>query len=205
MDVTGLILRATDVGESDKILTIATPDRLLTVRAKGVRKPTSKLKGYVGVLNFGEFSLTEGRAGYLLSGANVTETFRNCWTDVDRYGAAMLCMEIYEKCEKNGEKLNFVTLMQALSDVNYGDVYPPAVALKYGVERAAEIGMDVTEGVFPPDVSAIFSVLLVSEDVEGALTEESVADVKKCIMHLAAGFRSEMGIVLSVATEIFRA
>lgn len=204
MDVTGLIVRAVDVGETDKLLTIAAPDRLYSVRAKGVKKPTSKLKGYVGVLNFGEFSLTEGRAGYLLSGAQIQESFSACWTDPDRYGAAMLCIEIYEKCEKKGEKFSFVSLLKALSEINYGDVYPPTVALKFGVDSAVEAGIDVTEGVFPTEVSAMFTTLLNAEDADGALPEATIGDVKKAIMHLSAGFRSELGVTLTVAAEIFR-
>ncbi|MBR1747309.1 MAG: recombination protein O N-terminal domain-containing protein [Clostridia bacterium] len=204
MDITGLILRSVDVGEYDKILTIATPERLYSVRAKSVRKPLSKLKGSVGVLTFGEFSLTEGRNGYLLSGTNPTELFGNCWTDPDRYGAAMFCLELFEKCERNGEKLNFFELVRALSEINYGEVYPPTVALKFGVECAVEVGVDVTEGVFPADVGAVFSALLSAEQAEGVLSDATESDIKKCMMHLAAGFKAELGIVLTVAIEIFR-
>ena len=95
MDVNGIVVRTRDVGESDKLVTIATPLGLLTAKAKGVKKSTSKLKSSVVVLSFGEFSVTEGKVGFILNGANVTESFHSCWTDPDRYAAAMLCLEIY--------------------------------------------------------------------------------------------------------------
>lgn len=204
MDVTGLIIRSSDYGDSDKLVTIATAEGRITARAKGVRRAGSKLKGFVGVLNFGEFGLTEGKAGYILSGASVDESFLNCWTDANRYAAAMLCLEIYEKCSREGDGVSFVSLLKALEEVNYGSFYPPAAALRFGVCAAAESGIDVTEGVFPPDISAIFSALLVCEDTEDALLDAGVDGVKKCIMHLSAGFFSELGVRLTVAGEIFR-
>lgn len=202
MDVKALIIRNSDYGEKDKILTLATPFGIITAIAKGVRSPKSKLRGFVGILNFGEFGLSEGRNGYILNAASVTENFQNCWTDTDRYAAAMLCLEIYEKSFENGERLPFTKLLRALGEINYNDFYPPAEALKYGVQSAAEIGLDVTEGVFPEDICEIFTILLSEAAAEELLRDASVYDIKRYLKHLALGYRSELSMYISVAFAI---
>ena len=202
MDVTGLIIRSTDYGEKDKIITLATVDGTVTAKAKGVRSPKSKLKGFVGVLSFGEFTLTDGKAGFILSGADVQECFSNCWTDPERYASAMFCLEIYEKCASSGDDPGLVSLLRALEKINYGDFYPLAAALKFGVDTAVKMGVDVEEGVFPDKISAIFSALSNNDDVESALSDMGIAEVKICLRHLAAGFLSELGIKLTVIGEM---
>ncbi len=202
MDVTALVIRGTDYGEKDKIITLATADGIITAIAKGVRSPKSKLKGFAGILNFGEFGLSEGKNGYILNGASVTESFQACWTDTERYASAMLCLEVYEKSAKGGESLSLANLLRALGEINYGEFYPPATALRYGVKSAADMGLDVTEGVFPDDVSRIFTTLLDDADTEELLRDVGVHDVKRCLKHLALGYKSELNINLTVAYEI---
>lgn len=204
MDITGIVIRSVDYGEKNKLVSIATADGILTAVAKGVRSANSKLKGFVGPLNFGEFGVTEGKAGFILSGASITESFLNCWSDPQRYAAAMLCLEIYEKCEKNGGDTNLADLLRALGDINYGEFYPPASALRYGVKIAVDMGVDITENVFPEKISGIFIALTGNAETEEILRDLGVNSVKECIMHLAAGYKTELGIVLTVAHEIFR-
>lgn len=203
MDVTGLIIRSVDYGEADRILTLATGEGLLTVRAKGVRKANARLKSVTGLLVFGEFSLSQGKNGYILSGVSLKEQFLKCWTDTDCYAAAFFCLEVYEKCFSAGEELTFSDLVKTLADINYGEVYPLAVALQYGVKVAAECGIDITEGVFPEDVSAVFSALAKVSDPINCLADCSEREIKNLIKHLEAGFRSELGLKLTVSGKIF--
>lgn len=212
MDLTGIVIRNADIGDSDKLVTVATPQGLVTARAKGVRKASSKLKSAVVVLSFGEFSLAEGKAGFILNGANITESFHNCWTDPDRYAAAMLCLEAYEKLNdkasgrynegKDAETLGFVPLLKALRDINYGETYPPAVALKFALTAGVEGGLDID--FFPEEVRDIFHAIYGASEAEEVLVDANKTDVKKYLMHLAAGFRASLGISLTVAGEIFR-
>lgn len=203
MDVLGIIVRSADYGEKDKLLTIATVDGLKTVKARGVRSAKSKLKGYVGILNFGEFGLSEGKSFYILNSANISESFLNCWTSPVRYASAMICLEIYEKCAKEGDGPGLVLLLNALKEINYDEFYPPAAALRFGVAAAAEMGVDVTENVFPEQISGIFTSLLGEAETEEILRDVSENEIKLCLRHLAAGFRSELGIQLTVPAEIF--
>lgn len=212
MDVNGIVIKNRDVGDSDKLVTIATPQGLLTAKAKGVKKASSKLKSFVGVLSFGEFSVAESKAGFVLNGANVTESFYNCWSDPDRYAAAMLCLEIFEKCNarvrifpaSDGEIVGFIDLLKTLSDVNYGEFYPPAFALKYGVSVAVSMGLDVTGDVFPDGVKELFLAIYNSSDPTAVLADYNNATVKNLLMHLAAGFKADLNVDLTVASEIFR-
>lgn len=202
MDINGLIIRSVDYGDKDKILTIAAPDGIYTAKAKGVRTAKSKLKGYVGVLNFGEFSLAEGKGGYTLSGADVTESFYSCWTDADKYAAAMICLEIYEKCSRQGAPSDLIELLKGLKNINYGEFYPFAEALRYGVVTAAESGVDVTEKVFPDKICGIFSSLLKCDSADEVLTEYTREDVKLFLKHLYRGFYSELGVKITVASQL---
>lgn len=202
MDVTGIIIRSADYGEKDRIITIASPEGIFSVKAKGVRSPKSKLKAFTGVLSFGEFTLINTKAGYTLSGANIEESFYNCWSDPDKYTAAMACLEIYEKCAERGDNVSVVSLLKALKNINYGEFYPLAETLRYGTCCAAETGIDVTEGVFPGKICDVFSALIKCDSVEEVLTEYEKEDVNTFLRHLAAGFRSELGIKLTVCARL---
>ena len=202
MDINGLIIRSVDYGDKDKIVTIAAPDGIYTAKAKGVRTAKSKLKGYVGILNFGEFSLAEGKGGYTLSGADVTESFYSCWTDADKYAAAMICLELYEKCSRPGAPSDLIELLKGLKYINYGEFYPFAEALRYGVVTAAESGVDVTEKVFPDKICGVFSSRLKCDSADVVLTEYTREDVKLFLKHLYRGFYSELGVKITVASQL---
>lgn len=202
MDVTGIVIKSVDYADRDKIITIACPDGLYSVRAKGVRSASSKLKGAVVLLSFGEFSLVAGRAGYTLSGADISENFYNCWSDPDKYAAAIMCVEMYEKLIKTGEEVALSDLLIALKNINFGEFYAPAEALRYGVTLAAGAGVDVAEGVFPEKISDIFASLLHCDCADKALTEYTQSDVKLFLKHLYNGFLSELGIKLTVVSKL---
>ncbi len=197
MDIVGIVIRNVDYGEKDKLVTVATQRGLFLVRAKGVRSNTSKLKSAIGLLSFGEFSLAEGKGGYTLSGAEISESFYECWTDGEKYSAAMACIEIYEKCSRVGETLNLAQLLRALKNINYGEFYPIAEALVYGVKCAVDIGIDVTEKVFPEKVCLIFSSLCRAESAETVLTEYTREDINMLVRHLVEGFWTETNLKIT--------
>lgn len=198
VDIIGIVIKSVDYGDKDKLISIAAPDGIYLVKAKGVRSASSKLKGFVGVLNFGEFSLVAGKNGYTLSGAEITEGFYNCWGNPEKYAAAMSCLDIFEKCSRAGEPLGIVNLLKSLKTINYGQFYPLAEGLRYGVLCAVDTGIDVTEKVFPDEVCAVFSAILKSASAEEVLTDYSREDIKLFFRHLAVGFYSELGIKLNV-------
>lgn len=65
-----IVLKAYDVGEADRFLMIFTRERgRLAVRARGVRKPRSRMGGSLLPLQHVSISLTEGSAGFLVTSA----------------------------------------------------------------------------------------------------------------------------------------
>jgi DNA repair protein RecO (recombination protein O) len=60
---TAIILRRTDFGEADRILTLITPDHgKIRLMAKGVRRPKSKLAGGIELFSVSKISYIKGRS-----------------------------------------------------------------------------------------------------------------------------------------------
>ena len=66
----GLVLRETEYRDSDKLLTVLTKDRgRLTLRARGVRSRSSRLKSGCQLLAYSEFTVFEGRTSQIVEEA----------------------------------------------------------------------------------------------------------------------------------------
>ena len=71
-----IVLRRTDFGEADRLLTVFTPGRgKLRLVAKGVRKPTSRKSGHVELFSHGQFMVAVGRDLDILTQAETLEPF----------------------------------------------------------------------------------------------------------------------------------
>lgn len=129
----GLCIRATDYGETDKLLTVVTPDRgKLTVKARGVRQPKAKMKAGASPLCFADYTFSEGR-GLTLVGVRVIDNFFNCWSDVTKNACAMLVVELLDKTTAEGEEIGneLVCALKALSAINYGEEPLTAVTVYF--------------------------------------------------------------------------
>jgi DNA repair protein RecO (recombination protein O) len=71
-----IVLRRTDFGEADRLLTVFTPERgKLKLVAKGARKPTSRKSGHVELFSHGQFLVAVGRNLDILTQAETLEPF----------------------------------------------------------------------------------------------------------------------------------
>lgn len=91
--VTGMVLKASPVGEYDRRLVILTCERgKITAFARGARRPGNPLMACSGPFVFGTFTLYEGKESYTLAGAEVTNYFREIAADMEAacYGSYFL-------------------------------------------------------------------------------------------------------------------
>jgi len=81
----GLVLREVDYKESDKILTILTPDRgKVTVKARGCRRKGSRLAAASQLLAYSELTLFEYRDHFTMNEADPRQQFLNLRADLDK-------------------------------------------------------------------------------------------------------------------------
>lgn len=107
LELTGIVLAGTPVGDYDKRLVILTKERgKITVFARGARKPNSPYLGVSEPFNFGTFTLTEGYDAYHLVGADIKEYFLDVKKDIEG-----ICYGTY-----------FCDVLEYLSVDGFGDV-----------------------------------------------------------------------------------
>ncbi|MBD5161983.1 MAG: DNA repair protein RecO [Oscillibacter sp.] len=94
--VKGIVLRAVDTKESDRILTILTPGGKLPVVAKGARSRKSRVTACTQLLVYAEFTLSESRGWQYLSEGNTIELFDGVRRDVGLLSLASYFAELTE-------------------------------------------------------------------------------------------------------------
>ena len=70
------MLREQDYSEADRILTLLTPGGKVTVLARGVRKPTSRKTGHLGLFHRSQLMLAQGSNMDLVTQAEVLDAMR---------------------------------------------------------------------------------------------------------------------------------
>jgi DNA repair protein RecO (recombination protein O) len=90
-----IVLRRTDFGEADRLLTVFTPDRgKLKLIAKGARKPTSRKSGHVELFSHGQFMVAVGRNLDIVTQAETLEPFLPLREDLVRTTYAYYVAEL---------------------------------------------------------------------------------------------------------------
>jgi DNA repair protein RecO (recombination protein O) len=96
--VTGIVLRRTNFGEADRIVTIYSRERgKIPCIAKGVRKPISRLSGPTEGFTYGTFQLAEGRHLHIVSQADVKNSFQQIHCDLHKIAHASYISEMVDK------------------------------------------------------------------------------------------------------------
>lgn len=104
MTTMGLVLRATKTGEADQILSILTPDGIVSAAAKGSLRLKNKLFSACGLFCYSEFTLFEGKTMYAVDEASVKNVFFGLHQDITAMSLAMYCAEIAATLSPAGEE-----------------------------------------------------------------------------------------------------
>ncbi len=113
IELTGIVLSGTLVGEYDKRLVIFTKERgKITVFAKGARKPNSPYLGISEPFNLGRFVLLEGYDAYRLIGGEIDEYFLELKSDIEGICYATYFCDVLEYlCVDGIGDLNVLNLL----------------------------------------------------------------------------------------------
>lgn len=94
----GIIIKRTNLGEADRILTVLTNDRgKIRIIAKGIRRTLSKLAGNCELFTMGNFMLAEGRNLDILTAAEMVESYPGLRKDLKSTQSAYYMAEIIDK------------------------------------------------------------------------------------------------------------
>lgn len=96
--VTAIVLKRSDVGEADRLLTLLTLQRgKLRAVAKGARKPSARKTGHVELFNSVELQIAVAREIDLVLQAQTLEPFLHLRDDLDRLSYAYYFAELVDR------------------------------------------------------------------------------------------------------------
>lgn len=91
----GIVVRANDYLESDRLLTVLTIEEgSTTIKAKGVRKKGAKLAFASGMFFCGHFEVVESKGRYVLTGASRLYDYSELAEDIEKYYLACHFIDI---------------------------------------------------------------------------------------------------------------
>jgi DNA repair protein RecO (recombination protein O) len=131
----GIVLRRTDYGEADRILTVLTPDHgKLRLMARGVRKPKSKLAGGIELFSVSDMSFIRGRGdiGTLVS-TRLDKHYGRIVTDIERVRLGYDLIKMLDRAtEDEPEPEYFELLGQTLAALENDDVSADLIRAWFG-------------------------------------------------------------------------
>ena len=109
----GIILRRTNYGEADRILTIITKDGKISALAKGARKLKSKLAGNIELFSYSEFVFHKGKGKLaILTNARLIEYYPHIITSLEAIKDAGIMMKEIDRYSNHIESDQFLDLLQ---------------------------------------------------------------------------------------------
>jgi DNA repair protein RecO (recombination protein O) len=93
-----IILRQRRLGEADRILVIYTPSLgKINVKARGVRRTTSRMSGHLQPLTRCMLQLAQGHVSDVVAGCETLESFPQLRDDLDRLSRALYASELIDR------------------------------------------------------------------------------------------------------------
>ncbi|MCL4500194.1 MAG: DNA repair protein RecO [Chloroflexi bacterium] len=141
--VQAIILKRSDFGEADRLLTLYTPD-LGKIRAiaKGARKPSSRKSGHVELFTHSVLLLAKGMHLDIVTQAETVDAFMPLRTNLERLGYAYYLAELVDKFAEEGteNKPLFDLLLHALGWLSDGTNDPVLVARFFELQLLHLVG-----------------------------------------------------------------
>ncbi len=130
----GIVLKHTNLGEADKILTLLTRNKgKIKAIAKGCRKPKSSLLASSEIFTFSEFVLFKGTNFFHITQAETRESFYNIRKDLLRlsYGVFFTEMADFVSDEDIPSERLFLLLANTLYYLSIGEIPLGILSLAY--------------------------------------------------------------------------
>lgn len=101
----GIIIKAVNVGEADKILTLFTRGHgKLRLKAKGIRRITSRRSGSLEIFNNIRFSAASGKQTDVLTEVEIIDSYSGLRTDLTRVAIAYHYCELVDRLMPDHEE-----------------------------------------------------------------------------------------------------
>lgn len=139
----GIIVKATDYKDSDKIVTIFSADLgLIKARARGVKKAKAKMAFAAQPFAFVDFVLIEKGGFYTIINASSIDQFFDITADFDKYVFGLACLEVCEKTikENDSNKELFLLLLNCFNQICYESVSPMIIFIKFMFQALKSLG-----------------------------------------------------------------
>ena len=135
----GLVLRETEYKDADKLLTVLTKDRgKLTLRARGVRSRSSRLKSGCQLLAYSEFTVFENKNTMLIDEAVPLALFLPLREDIEKLSLASYFAQVAEVLSQEDDPLSELLSLCLNAFYALAELDRPQVLIKAAFEfRAA--------------------------------------------------------------------
>ncbi len=143
IQVTGIVLSSSPVGDYDKRVVLLTRERgKLHAFARGARRPGSPLMAGIRPFSFGVFTLYEGRSSYTVKQLSISNYFEEVTSDMERVflGSYFLEFADYYSRENGDEFPTLKLLYQTLRALSKDSLDNRLVRLVYELRMMAMNG-----------------------------------------------------------------
>lgn len=185
--VQAIILKRTDFGEADRLLTLLTPDQgKLRAIAKGARKPSSRKSGHIELFTHSHLLLAKGRQLDIVTQADNLESFMPLRTNLERLGFAYYFAELVDKFAEEGSESQslFDLLRRTLGWLGEPSTDPPLLARFFEMHLLQNVGyrpqlfncvhcgvpIEPMENYFSPDAGGVLDPICVQTE-RGKISE----------------------------------
>ena len=143
INVTGIVLKQTPIGEYDRRICLLTKERgKISAFARGARKPGNRLSAATNPFSFGQFKLYAGRDSYTVSEADIQNYFPELMSDYvgAYYGMYFAEVADYYTRENNDERQMLKLLYQSLRALSSPALPNPLVQCVFELKAIAVNG-----------------------------------------------------------------